>query len=68
MAHKFPTRRTYRILSVCFAIIAAVMLPFAMTGALPAWVGTVAFVLIVFWGVYGTYVWRATKPRPHRQP
>ncbi|VXC31862.1 hypothetical protein MICRO8M_90081 [Microbacterium sp. 8M] len=63
MAHKYPTRRSYRILSICFAVIAAVMLPFTMTGALPAWLGIAAFVFIVFWAAYGTYVWRATKPR-----
>lgn len=68
MAHTYPTRRTYRILSVCLAIITAAMVPFAIAGVLPTWVSTAGFVIVVFWGVYGTYVWRATKPQPHRRP
>jgi hypothetical protein len=45
--------RSYRIMLAVLGVLSLLLVPFLVQGLLPATLGTVAFVVVIAWIVYG---------------
>jgi hypothetical protein len=58
--------RSYKITLAILGVVSLILVPFLVTGVLPAAVGTFALVVVVAWVLYGAMNSKFTRSSSHQ--